>query len=58
MNSVATRVLNGGIDVEAARLYSSLARTVAATMSSEVTRARFLTQEPDLTFEAEVEEEA
>lgn len=53
---MATKVLNGTMDTEAARLYSSLARTVAQTMSSEVTRARFLAQEPDLTFEPEVEE--
>lgn len=50
-NSVATLVLRGEIDLERARVYSGLARTVAQAMSTEVSRARFLAQEPDLSLE-------
>ena len=51
VNWVATSVLNGEIERERARLYASLARVISQTVSAEVTRARFLKQEPDLTFE-------
>lgn len=44
-------VLNGDLDLERARLYSSVARTVAQALSTEVSRARFLAQAPDLTLE-------
>jgi hypothetical protein len=50
-NHIATLVLRGEVDIERARLYSGLARTIAQAMSVEVTRARFLSQIPDLTFE-------
>lgn len=50
-NEVATRVLNGEIDLETARNYASLARVVAQSASVEVTRARFLKKEPDLSLE-------
>lgn len=49
-NRVATMILNGEIDVETGRLYSSVARTVAQSLSTEVQRSRFLQHEPDLTF--------
>lgn len=55
VNDVASRVLNGEMELEAARVYSGLARTVAQAMSTEVSRARFLSQAPDLTFEKEDE---
>jgi hypothetical protein len=51
VNQVATMVLNGDIDLNNARLYSGLVRTVAQAMSTEVSRARFLSQIPDLSFE-------
>jgi hypothetical protein len=51
-NSIATMILNGEIDMEVAKGYASLARVVAQSASIEVTRARFLKQEPDLSLEA------
>lgn len=53
VNQVATMVLNGEMDLNHARLYSGLVRTVAQAMSTEVSRARFLSQIPDLSFEDE-----
>jgi hypothetical protein len=50
-NHVATMVLRGEIELETARVYSGLARTVAQAMSTEVSRARFLAEEPDLSLE-------
>jgi hypothetical protein len=50
-NKVATMVLNGDMDPETARTYSALIRTVAQSMSTEVTRARSQKNVPDLTFE-------
>lgn len=47
-NNIATKVLNGGIDLETAKLYVSLARVVAHATSLEVTRGRFLKEMPDL----------
>jgi hypothetical protein len=50
---LATAVINGdvqGEDLDRARLYASLARTTAQLVNSEVTRARFLREQPDLTF--------
>jgi hypothetical protein len=52
-NMVATMVLRGDIELERARVYSGLARTVAQAMSTEVSRSRFLAQEPDLSLEEE-----
>jgi len=49
-NMVATRILNGEIDLEIARAYSAVARTVAQAMSTEVARSRFLRSSPDLDF--------
>ena len=53
-NRVATMVLNGEMDLDVARTYSSLARTVAQAMSTEVSRARFVQSEPTLTLSQEV----
>ena len=41
-------VLNDEIDLDRARVYSAAARTAAQMLSTEVQRARFLHQEPDL----------
>lgn len=50
-NKVATMVLNGEIDLEAARLFASLGRVVTQATSLEVTRGRFLKEEPNLSLE-------
>jgi hypothetical protein len=50
-NTVATALLNGEMNLDIARTYSSLARGVAQMMSIEVTRARFLKTEPILEFD-------
>ena len=49
-NDVATKVLNGDIDLDTARTYSAIARTVAQAMSAEVARARFLKSLQNLTL--------
>lgn len=54
-NEVASMVLNGDMDVNVARIYSGLARTVAQAMSTEVSRARFLSELPDLSFVEETD---
>ena len=50
-------VLNGEMNLDAARTYSSVARTVAQALSSEVSRSRFLQAEPSLELPGEVFEE-
>lgn len=55
-NKVATMILNGEIDVDTGRLYSSIARTVAQALSTEVSRARYLQNEPNLTFPEEIDD--
>lgn len=55
VNEVATKVLNGDIDLESARIYSGLARVVAQSVSVQVTRARFLKEVPDLSLTKEEE---
>lgn len=52
-NEVATMILNGEIDLDVARTYSGVARTMAQVLSAEVYRARFLQQEPNLSLEEE-----
>jgi hypothetical protein len=47
-SDVATRVLNGTMDLDTARVYGAVARTVAQAMTTEVQRARFLREAPDL----------
>ena len=49
-NEVATAVLNGEIDLDTARAYSAVARTVAQAMTAETVRARFLRTAPDFEF--------
>ena len=56
-NAVATMLLNGKIDLETARAYASLTRTVAQTLSTEVSKARFLEKPPDLSLDGDVWEE-
>ena len=56
-NAVATQVLNGEMDLDQARAFSSISRTVAQAMSIEVTRARFLKESPDLEFGDDIFEE-
>ncbi len=51
-------VLNGELDLDTARLYSSVARTVAQAMSTEVSRARFVQQMPDLSLDDDPFEES
>lgn len=50
-NEVATMMLNGDLDIDTARAYSSIARGIAQMMSINVTRARFLKTEPVLDFD-------
>jgi hypothetical protein len=50
-NRVATMILNGEIDLDMARTYSGVARTMAQVLSAEVYRARFLQQAPDLSLD-------
>lgn len=52
-NAVATMILNGELDLDVARTYSGVARTMAQVLSAEVYRARFLQQEPNLSLEDE-----
>lgn len=50
-------VLNGTMDLDAARLYSSVARTVAQAMSTEISRSRFVAAEPVLDLPDDVFED-
>lgn len=52
-NRVATMILNGEMDLDTARAYSGVARTMAQVLSAEVYRARFLQQEPNLSLDDE-----
>lgn len=54
-NKIATGLLNEEVDLEKAKAYSALVRSVAQMMSIEVARARFLRSEPVLDFEDEIE---
>ena len=51
---MATMLLNGEIDLDTARSYSGIARTVAQAAAQETMRARVLQIEPDLTFDDDV----
>lgn len=44
-------VLNGDIDLDVARTYSNIGRTMAQVLSAEVYRARYMREAPDLTLE-------
>jgi len=48
VNSVATKVLNGDIDMGKARTYATLTRVVAQLLAVEVMRSKCLRQPPDL----------
>ena len=50
-NRVATMILNGELDLDTARTYSGVARTMAQVLSAEVYRARFLKEAPDQSLE-------
>jgi hypothetical protein len=49
-SAVATLVLNGQMDAEQAKPYSSLIRSIAQLMGAEVQRARIAKTEPDLSL--------
>jgi hypothetical protein len=51
LNSIATGVLNGTIDLDEAKIVSSISRSAAQLLTAEVQRARFLQIEPDLSLE-------
>ena len=55
-NRVATMILNGEIDLDTARAYSAVARTVAQSVSAQVAHARFLRTQPELDFPEEDDE--
>lgn len=48
VNQVATLLLNRTIDLDVARAYSSLARTVSQAMSTEIAAARLERRRPNL----------
>lgn len=52
-NLVATQVLNGEIDIDTARTYSAIARTVAQAVNTELGKARITQQEPDTDFDGD-----
>ena len=52
-NAVATGVLNGTIDLDTARTYAAVARTVAQAMNTEVNRARLEQSLPNLSLHPE-----
>jgi len=54
-NRVATSILNGEIDLDTARAYSAVARTVAQAVTAQTVHARFLKTKPDLDFPEEDE---
>jgi hypothetical protein len=55
--AVGTLLLNGKLDIEVAKSYSAIARTVAQAVTADVNRARFVRAAPDLTFDQDVFEE-
>lgn len=57
VNAVATSVLNGQGNIEVARAFSALARTVAQAMNVEMTKARIAKQSPDMALSDDVFEE-
>ena len=54
--AVATKLLNGELDLETARAYGTMTRSIAQMLSVEVTKARFLDKEPDMGLGEEVYE--
>lgn len=55
-NEVATMFLNGDLEIDTARTYSTIARVVAQAASTEVARSRFLKERPDLSLTYENDE--
>ncbi len=53
-NQVTTMILNEEMDLDRARTFSAVARTVAQAMTSETNKARFLKVLPDLEFEEDL----
>jgi hypothetical protein len=49
-NRVATMVLTGEVDLDTARTYAAVARTVAQAMNTEVNRARLEQGIPNLSL--------
>lgn len=47
-NQVATMILNGQMDIEIARTYSSITKTVAQAKNMEVAKSRITKQAPNL----------
>lgn len=56
-NDVATRVLNGDIELEVAARYASTARVAVSAMNIEVQRARAARQTPNLLLDNPIDEE-
>jgi hypothetical protein len=54
-NDVATRVLNGEIDLDVAARYASTARVAVSAMNIEVQRARAARQSPNLLLDSPVD---
>lgn len=54
VNQIATEVLNGEIDLEQARTYSSLTRVIAQLATNETTKARFGGQQADFDLDDEI----
>lgn len=52
-NIVATKVLNGEIDMDKARAYSAIVRVISQAMTLEMNRSRLLKQAADLNFDEE-----
>jgi hypothetical protein len=55
-NEIATRVLNGEIDVETAKLYASTARVAVSAMNIEVQRARAARTPPNLLLDPVIDD--
>ena len=51
LNMIATGVMNGTVDLDTAKVVSSISRSAAQLLTAEVQRARFLQIEPDLNLE-------
>lgn len=49
-NLVATKLLNGEIDPETARVYAEITKIIAQAVNAEVARARSMHQTPDLSL--------
>ena len=56
-SAVCTLLLNGKLDLETAKAYSAIARTVSQAVTAEVQRSRFLQTVPELAFDQDVFED-